>query len=144
MDFDKLYDIAIGALARRDYSAKQLTLFLKSHCNDDDKVSQIISRLSDHNYLNDGRLLEREINKYLAKQYGQSRIQQELRRKGFNDTDIGLALEGLETDWLAMAQDLKNKKFGTAKPADPKDKAKQIRYLQYKGHAMSDIMALIR
>ncbi len=143
MNSDKLYDVAVGALARRDYSKQQLELFLKSHSSDSNQISTIIKRLEDHNYLNDNRLIENELNKYLVKQYGQARIRQELKRKGFDDTDINCTLESLDIDWRAIARELKEKKFGNSKAVDAKSKAKQIRYLQYKGHAISDIMSVL-
>jgi len=143
MDNDALYDITIAALAKRDYSVSKITLFLRSYCDDKDKVDQIIARLSESNYLNDRRLIENEINKYFLKKYGQSRIRQELKRKGFNDDIISQQFEQREVDWLDMLRDLKQKKFGSAKPVDAKEKAKQIRYLQYKGHALSDILSVL-
>jgi SOS response regulatory protein OraA/RecX len=51
--------------------------------------------------------------------------------------------KSLDIDWRAMARELKNKKFGNSKAVDAKSKARQIRYLQYKGHAISDIMSVL-
>ena len=49
-----------------------------------------------------------------------------------------------ETDWTEQAYQLKVKKFGTEVANEPKVKAKQIRFLQYRGFDMDAIMKAIR
>lgn len=100
-------------------------------------------RLISHHYLDDSRLIEKEIKKQLAKRHGPSRIKQELRQKGLELLAIEQALEDLDVDWFELAEELRIKKFGDELPTDPKEKAKQIRYLQYRGHAMGIIIELL-
>ena len=59
--------------------------------------------------------------------------------------DSSLISEELkETDWTEQAYQLKVKKFGTEVANEPKLKAKQIRFLQYRGFDMDAIMKAIR
>ena len=59
--------------------------------------------------------------------------------------DSSLISEELkETDWAEQAYQLKVKKFGTEVANEPKLKAKQIRFLQYRGFDMDAIMKAIR
>jgi regulatory protein len=51
-------------------------------------------------------------------------------------------LDELNLDWGLAAQKAKTKKFGALPPESPKDKAKQIRYLQTKGFSGSHIRAI--
>ena len=40
---------------------------------------------------------------------------------------------GCDTDWHRLARDVRLRKFGRQQPADFKAKAKQMRFLQYRG-----------
>lgn len=143
MNADKLYALAVSALSRRDHTQKQMELFLHSHSQDADLVSELMLRLNENGYLNDNRVLDNELRKYIDKCYGKRRIRQELRQKKFSSDSIESAIEKIDVDWHTLAKELKVKKFGTLNSNDDKAKAKQIRYLQYRGHEMSDIMALV-
>ncbi|WP_425439651.1 hypothetical protein [Photobacterium proteolyticum] len=46
-------------------------------------------------------------------------------------------------DWFELEEELRSKKFGDEMPEDTKEKAKQARYLQYRGHSMTLIMELL-
>ena len=139
----ELYDQAVALLAKRDYASGEIRRLLKQHCSDADIVEEAMDRLLSHHYLDDSRLVEKEIRKNLAKHHGISRIKQELRQKSLDPLAIEQALEELDVDWFELASELKTKKFGDDIPEDPKEKAKQIRYLQYRGHTMSVIMELL-
>ena len=92
--------------------------------------------------ISDNRTVYAFFRRYLSKSYGPLRIRQELRQKGFPSEIIERVLEETDTDWYALCQDLKEKKFGTGKPKDFKERAKQIRYLQYRGFTSDYINAL--
>ncbi|MBT8092507.1 MAG: RecX family transcriptional regulator, partial [Gammaproteobacteria bacterium] len=44
-------------------------------------------------------------------------------------------------DWTEMAREIRARKFGRARPADFKDKARQMRFLQYRGFESEQIQA---
>ncbi|NOI26668.1 regulatory protein RecX [Vibrio mediterranei] len=138
-----LYDQAVTLLAKRDYASGEIKRCLKRYSSDEDSINSVMNRLISHHYLDDSRLIEKEIKKQLAKRHGPSRIKQELRQKGLELLAIEQALEDLDVDWFELAEELRIKKFGDELPTDPKEKAKQIRYLQYRGHTMGIIMELI-
>ena len=59
--------------------------------------------------------------------------------------DAELASEDLaEVDWFAEALATKVKKYGAEVATDPKLKAKQIRFLQYRGYSMDVIFKVIQ
>ena len=58
--------------------------------------------------------------------------------------DTALIIDELkETDWVQQAYELKLKKYGPEVTKDPKVKAKQIRFLMYRGFEMDAIMKAI-
>lgn len=143
MNEQDLYDQAVTLLAKRDYASGEIKRCLKRYSSDEDSINSVMDRLISHHYLDDSRLIEKEIKKQLAKRHGPSRIKQELRQKGLELLAIEQALEDLDVDWFELAEELRIKKFGDELPTDPKEKAKQIRYLQYRGHTMGIIIELL-
>lgn len=143
MNEQDLYDQAVTLLAKRDYASGEIKRCLKRYSSDEDSINSVMDRLISYHYLDDSRLIEKEIKKQLAKRHGPSRIKQELRQKGLELLAIEQALEDLDVDWFELAEELRIKKFGDELPTDPKEKAKQIRYLQYRGHTMGIIMELL-
>lgn len=150
MTYQELYQYAIFMLSRRDYSTNELQRRIERRIRETEKDSptapeclpQVIERLLGSQYLDDNRTIYSFFRSYLNKSYGPLRIRQELRLKGFPSEIIERVLEETDTDWYALCQDLKEKKFGTAKPKDFKERAKQIRYLQYRGFTSDYINAL--
>lgn len=70
------------------------------------------------------------------------RIRQQLKK---HQIDAELASDGLaEVDWFAEALATKVKKYGAEVATDPKLKAKQIRFLQYRGYSMDVIFKVIQ
>ena len=102
-----------------------------------------MERLISHHYLDDSRLIEKEIVKQLNKKHGLVRIKQELKQKELDSLLIEQALEDLDVDWFELAEELRTKKFGYELPKDTEEKTKQVRYLQYRGHSTSIIMELL-
>lgn len=150
MTYQELYQYAIFMLSRRDYSTSELQRRIERRIRETEKDSptapeclpQVIERLLESQYLDDNRTIYSFFRSYLNKSYGPLRIRQELRLKGFPSEIIERVLEETDTDWYALCEDLKEKKFGTAKPKDFKERAKQIRYLQYRGFTSDYINAL--
>ena len=46
-------------------------------------------------------------------------------------------------DWYALARETRCKKFGLNEPAEFKDKARQMRFLQYRGFEPDQIQAAV-
>ena len=142
MSQEQLYDFAVGLLAKRDYASGEIRRQLSKQ-GDNELVEQVMDKLLSHHYLDDARLAEREISKQIAKLHGVSRIKQELRQKGLDSLVIDQALEDTDVDWFELCLKAKEKKFGNSLAADHTEKAKMVRYLQYRGHSMSAILECI-
>ena len=143
MSQERLYDFAVGLLAKRDYSSGEMRRNLSRQNNDDEIVERVMERLLSHHYLDDARLAEKETSKQLRKFHGVSRIKQELRQKGLAPLVIEQVLEDTDVDWFEICLKAKEKKFGDSQSQDQKEKAKMIRYLQYRGHSLSVILECI-
>jgi regulatory protein len=74
---------------------------------------------------------------------GPVRIRQELNERGLTGAAIDVALDEAGADWFALARAVRLRKFGDELPADFKEKARQMRFLQYRGFDSEQIQAAV-
>lgn len=130
---------AQGLLARREYSAHELRMKLLRKFPDDRLVNDTISTLIERNLLSDVRFTESFINMRCRQYKGPLLIISELKAKGIESLLIESCMKDVDIDWIQLAKDLRIKKFGSDKPRDSQDRAKQIRHLQSRGFASDHI-----
>lgn len=133
------YDQALMILGAREHSTKELSTKLSQRGHTSEDIAKTIAHLQDMNYLNDQRFAEVFVRSRASKPLGPLRIRQELAMKGIKENIASQALEECEADWFELARELKERKFGEQKYADFKEKAKQTRYLQYRGFSFEHI-----
>lgn len=107
-----------------------------------DLRSELIQRLIDKNYLNDerfARLFTRDRVK--LKQWGPTRLRQELMKKRINRDIIEQAIENIseEVDFNAMATDLAARKLKSISEPTLKDKKRIWAFLQRRGYNAGSI-----
>ncbi|EKU58978.1 regulatory protein RecX [Acinetobacter sp. WC-323] len=137
----RLRSYAFALLTRRDYSQAELIAKLNQYAINPEEVEKLVEELAQNNYQSDQRVAELTLASQLRKGKGLQRIKQALKAK---QLDAELITEELqEVDWLDQAYQLKLKKFGEEVATDPKIKARQIRFLQYRGFDMSVVMKAI-
>ena len=73
---------------------------------------------------------------------GPLRVQQELKQKGIAEELIGAHLGVNDSLWWDLASEVRQRRFGSRPPTDLKDKARQVRFLQYRGFTSEQIMGL--
>ena len=73
------------------------------------------------------------------KGYGEVRLTLELRQKGIDSEQIKQTLLAAEIDWFEVARQVKEKKFGAAYEVSFAKRAKQQRFLQYRGFNFDQI-----
>ena len=137
-----LFNKAIEMLSRREYSEKMLReKLLALNVEDLSQIDRVIDKIQGYGYQNDQRFTELFIRNSIAKGLGFIRIRQELKQKGIDAelADRGIedaSGEGFSQDELIYRVWLKKFK---ALPVDPKEKAKQYRFLMYRGFSSSEI-----
>ncbi|ERS02870.1 recombinase RecX [Acinetobacter sp. COS3] len=137
----RLRSYAFALLTRRDYSQAELSNKLNQYAINPDEVAELVAELAQQNYQSDQRVAELTLASQLRKGKGLQRIKQALKAKELDEELITEELK--EVDWSEQAYQLKVKKFGIDIAKDPKIKAKQIRFLQYRGFSMDAIMKAI-
>ena len=137
----RLRSYAFAVLTRKEYSKKDLIEKLALYAENREEVLILVDELSRENYQSDQRVAEMVVRSQIRKGKGPNRIKLALRAKSI---DKELAQNDMnEIDWYDEAYQLKVKKYGVDVNKDPKIKAKQIRFLQYRGFEMDAIMKAI-
>ena len=137
----RLRSYAFAVLTRKEYSKKDLIEKLALYAENREEVLILVDELSRENYQSDQRVAEMVVRSQIRKGKGPNRIKLALRAKSI---DKELAQNDMnEIDWYDEAYQLKVKKYGVEVSKDPKIKAKQIRFLQYRGFEMDAIMKAI-
>ena len=137
----RLRSYAFAVLTRKEYSKADLIEKLMTYAQSREEVLTLVDELSANNYQSDQRVAEMTVRSQVRRGKGPNRIKLALRAK---QLDRALVQEDIaEIDWYEQAYQLKVKKYGTEVSKDPKIKAKQIRFLQYRGFEMDAIMKAI-
>lgn len=125
--------IAMDLLARREHSRRELIEKLKVRGFEGEEVEAYLGRLAERGLQSDQRFAESFIRQRSQNGYGPVRVRQELRQKGIEDSAISLHFESMGIDWYKVAVMAWRKKYNQAPGSDMKLRAKQTRFLQYRG-----------
>lgn len=137
---------AMDSLARREHGTAELRQKLQRKFGSSvlaEELEQTLEQLQAESLLSDARFAECFIRAAINKGQGPLRIRQELARKGVADGLIAETLASSETDWFALAESVLRKKFPLAHESsiDARERARCMRFLQYRGFSMDHISA---
>jgi regulatory protein len=134
---------AMDFLARREYGCEELVKKLADKGYKRSVAEDEIARLTEEGLQSDTRFAEAFVQSRINQGKGPVRIRVELGQRGIRDGVIEGALEGAGADWYELAQHERLKKFGAERPADFKEKARQMRFLQYRGFEQDHIQEAV-
>jgi regulatory protein len=137
----RLRSYAFAVLTRKEYSKAELIEKLALYAENRDEVIELVEELATQSYQSDQRVAETVLSSQKRKGKGPARIKLALKNKKIDSSLIADEIQ--EIDWLTEAYQLKVKKYGVAVTKDPKIKAKQIRFLQYRGFDLDTIFKAI-
>ncbi len=126
-------------LARREHGRVELTRKLRQRGACPDMIDIALDRLTEEGLLSESRYLESYINYRAGSGYGPLRIREELGQRGLSRGDIEEALRESGFNWQEQLEDTWRRKFAGKLPEDAKDRARQGRFLSYRGYTMDMI-----
>jgi regulatory protein len=132
---------ALALLARREYSRHELARRLLQYTEDADEIPPLLDDFERRGWLSEQRVVEQVVASR-RRRFGAQRITQELREKGLSEDAIAGARESLKDGDLETAREIWRKKFPNP-PADARDKARQMRFLQGRGFSLDTIRKVI-
>lgn len=124
---------AMDYLARREHAATELVRKLVTAGFDANVSLAAVEQLGDEGLQDDRRFVEGFVHSRIGQGKGPTRIRAELGQRGIDEGLVDDVLDAAGQDWLALAGDVRRKKFGRARPRDFAEKARQMRFLQYRG-----------
>jgi regulatory protein len=138
-DPKELRSAAVALLARRDFASGALCERLTAQGFTVTAAATVVAELQREGIVNDVRYAQNYVEFHAGRGQGPVRIAAELRRKGLSEALIeGALAEG--PDWAALARHVRAARFG-APPSGWPEKARQARFLQYRGFSSDHIRA---
>jgi regulatory protein len=133
---------ALRLLARRDFASGDLRDRLERRGFDPLTVTATVTELLEERALDDGRYVENYVATHADRGEGPIRISMELRAQSLPSELIEAALSAV-TDWPQRARAVRNRRFGAELPAGWSEKARQARFLQYRGFSSDHIRSAL-
>lgn len=132
---------AIKLLARREHSARELQhkLAVRGFSNDD--IANTLQELQAKRLQSDQRFAEEYVRARQGRGYGPLRIRAELQQRGVDRDTLGTVLDGQQALWQQICGEARRKRFGITAVQDAKERARQQRFLSYRGFTAQQIAA---
>jgi regulatory protein len=134
---------ALALLAGRDFGRTELARRLAKRGYPAAVVTVVVDGLVAERLLSETRFVEQFIRQHAGRGHGPVRIRAELRERGVPDSDIEAGLEAAGEDWATLARDTRRRRFGSSPPDDYPERARQARFLQYRGFSADHIRAAL-
>jgi len=133
---------AVALLSRRDFCSSELRQALRTQGFESTTIEGVIAELIERGYLNDERYAQQYVTLHAERGQGPLRIRRELEQLGVEPQLIEAVL-GASEDWARRAREVRIRRFGLSPPSSWPQKAKQARFLQYRGFSNDHIRAAL-
>ena len=134
---------AMDYLARREHGRAELLTKLERAGFDPDIAKDVLMQLVDDGLQSDDRFVEAFVRSRIGQGKGPVRIRAELREHGVGDGLVDEGLLAAGQNWYELARAVRLKKFGAGRPADFREKARQMRFLQSRGFESDHIQSAV-
>jgi len=134
---------ALALLAGRDFARNELAQRLLRRGYQAAIVTTVVEGLAAQRLLSESRFVEQFIRQHAGRGHGPVRIRVELRERGVAQGDIDEGLAAATEDWAGIARETRRKRFGLSPPGDYRERARQARFLQYRGFSAEQVRAAL-
>jgi len=134
---------ALALLAGRDFGRAELARRLERRGYPAEVVTVVVDGLVAERLLSESRFVEQFVRQHAGRGHGPARIRAELRERGVPDTEIDAGLDAAAEDWARRAREVRRRRFGMSPPGDYAERARQARFLQYRGFSNEQIRAAL-
>ena len=124
---------ALDLLARREHSRRELERKLGTRGFAEELIASTLDALEESGELAPARFTASFIRARAAKGQGPARIRAELAERGIDREQATELMRAADIDWTALAASVRDKRFGAQRPSDFKERARQARFLEYRG-----------
>lgn len=135
---------AVRLLSRREHSTEELKRKLAAKGYPEASIAAVLDKLGKKKWVSDERFAADYVHHHARRGQGPMRIRAELRQQGITDSQIQQEIGGGERDWNSLAAEVRRRKFGAGLPKTAAERAKQARFLQYRGFNSDQIRAALK
>ncbi|MGU9958208.1 MAG: regulatory protein RecX [Arenicellales bacterium WSBS_2016_MAG_OTU3] len=132
---------AMDMLARREHSAHEIRGKLARQGHDEAEIESVLSNLRNKNLQSDARFGEMLVRVRGRRGKGPLKVRYELSQHQLDPDYVDELINA--TDWFEVAREAHTKKFGDRQPADYKERAKRMRFMQSRGFDSGTISAIL-
>jgi regulatory protein len=132
---------ALAHLARRDHTRLELSRKLQHAGHSEEDIKPLLDEFTVRGWLSNQRYAESYVQQK-QQRFGTLKLAHELRSRGVAEDEIERSLSAARDTELERAREVWQKRFGTL-PADAKEKARQMRFLQGRGFSMEVIFNIL-
>ena len=133
---------ALRLLAGREHSRSELERKLAPHEDEPGQLGPVLDELQAKGLISEARVIESVIHRRAAR-FGAARIRQELSGKGLDAQAVAQALDGLRASEFERAREVWARKFGGEIATDPREKARQMRFLMTRGFSAEVVRKVV-
>ena len=134
---------ALALLAGRDFGRTELARRLERRGYPSAVVAAVVDGLVAERLLSESRYVEQFIRQHAGRGHGPVRIRADLRERGVPDDEVEAGLAAADEDWAGLARLARQRRFGVSPPGDYPERARQARFLQYRGFTGEQIRAAL-
>ena len=131
-------------LARREHSRSEIRQKLTDLGGLQADTEQVLEDLVSRRLQSETRFAEIFVRSRAERGYGPRSIEADLRAKGLDADQLAMALSESGYDWVRQAIEVRERRFGKVLPREPKEKARQMRFLQYRGFTQAQLSRALR
>lgn len=136
------YDRALGMLARREHSIRELRTKLSKVGCAKEEIEIAIGRLREQHYQDDDRFAEMLLRSRVAQGYGPLRLRVELKSHGVADQHISELLDAADVDWGGCAANQLRRHYGGAGATDHTERIRRAQFLLRRGFGAATVRAV--
>jgi regulatory protein len=107
-------------------------------------ADQVAEALAAQGLLSDDRFAESLVHSWRNRGYGPVRIRHALREKGVAPEAADRWADIQNNEWVAELERVRRKKFGARLPRSYAERARQIKFLQYRGFTFDQIQRVLK
>ncbi len=127
------FQVAMRALARREYATSELIRKLEGKDFDTEVIAETLHTLQQENRQSDERFAETFVRSKINRGIGRFRIQKELEQRDVLPSLIRSAFDEAECDWFALALSTWKRKYPDTSDLDIREKARRFRFMSSRG-----------
>jgi regulatory protein len=136
--------VAVKLLARREHSATEISRKLQQREFSPNEIADALVELQQGDWQSDERYAEAYIRSRRLKGFGPIRIAMELKERGVDENVVSQYLHTDDDIWIQTLHDEYQKKYKGTQPDNYPEKAKRMRFLQYRGFSPEVIRGLVK